>query len=168
MRLASGYLWLLAGLLALSVWLFYSSVLRPPAAPGEPGAAFWRWIRWRNQVGLALLVLVVVPLAAFALWRAGRVQSEVGQLVEPYPNATAAVYVPDLDADDSSRDYLVETDDPASSVVAFYTAPEHREGWELVASGDTMVHLERPGQRLFVVVTEQLDTTTIGYLVSSE
>ena len=165
MALLDGYGWLLAISVALAGLTFYLGFLSRQPDPGSPGYLFWAFIRGRNIGGSIFVVAVLVPISAWLVWQAGRVEAHVSELITPYPNASQPIVVPDVDGDPNARQYLVTTGDPAELVIAFYAEPVNHAGWEMVESTAALIHLERAGQALFLVATENLTGTTIAYLV---
>lgn len=163
-----GYLVLLVVIVVLVVGLFYLGFIMPAPEPGSPGYLFWSFMRGRNRGGFLFGLAILLPLAIFALWQASRVESQVAEIVQPYPNLTETIWVPDVDGDANSDTYLIKTEDSVGDVLAFYAIPEHRRGWQNVAETEGMLQLQRDGQTLFIVATSELQETTVAYLLSAD
>lgn len=163
-----GYLLLVAAIVILAIGLLYLGFIRAAPEPGSPGYLFWSFMRGRNRGGFLFVAGILLPLAVFAAWQAARVESLVGELVEPYPNASETVWVPDIDGDVGAATYLVKTHDSVEDVVAFYSIAENRSGWNAVSEADAMLQLTREDQTLFIMVSRDLRETTIAYVLSTD
>ncbi len=131
MSIAAPYLWTLLLVVIVTAASFYWGFVY------RERSAFLRVVfQYRTRGLFVALVVLVLPVAAFAVLGALRVQPEIAEFIEPYPGVDQATWLPDAVQDEERRLFVVTTADSPRSVIHFYRDPEHRPGWSLVAESE--------------------------------
>jgi hypothetical protein len=154
------------------------------------------WERYRNRRHAAFVFTIVLtlllPWSAFAVWKAHEASGHLMELLPPYPGSRVQ-WVPtesealqmmalihlggrearpadslrrqadELAAAGEPRHWLATTDDSPAEVTAFYRPIMEGEGWEILESGPGYLLGARDGERLMVTAMPRWTDTRISY-----
>jgi hypothetical protein len=167
---------------------------------GSVALLLWRsedeWERWRARytarIGITVVVTLLVPLAAFAIWKSRTAERALDEIIPPYPESRvewaptasealgmlAIVHLSGHDvaaadslrreagrlaAEGEPRYWLARTSDEPESVMRFYRSAFEEAGWEILEAGSIHLLGVRGEERLMVSATRTWTDTRISY-----
>lgn len=132
--------WLLLALIAFAVLSFYLGFVRR-----DPLFA------WRSQAAFVVLVFLLIPVVAVALYQEGRALRTLERYLPAYPERSDVMAVPLVDSDVL---LMLTTAAGRDEVIAWYRNPEHRPNWAIESESELGLYLVRGDERLAIEVTE--------------